>query len=79
MGKGLILFLVHETKEENMLVPHFHFKGCCEEAIHLYEKAFNTKADTILYNKDMSGNPANAGIGHAEMGFGAKKSFMHII
>ena len=50
-----------------MLVPHFHFKGCCEEAMSLYGKAFNTTADIILYNKDMSGNSNDTGIGHAEM------------
>jgi len=50
-----------------MLVPHLHFKGNCEDAISLYEEAFNTKTDTILYNKDLSGNPDDTGIGHAEM------------
>ena len=29
-----------------MLIPHLHFDGNCMEAIHLYEKAFNTKVDT---------------------------------
>lgn len=43
-----------------MLIPHLHF--CCDysEAIGLYEKAFGTKADTILHNDDGS-------ILHAEM------------
>lgn len=50
-----------------MLVPHLHFGGRCEEAIQLYEKAFETKVDTILFNKDMSGDPHDTGIGHAEM------------
>jgi PhnB protein len=30
-----------------MLIPHLHFCGNCEEAIVLYEKAFNTKVDEI--------------------------------
>ena len=28
-----------------MLIPHLHFCGDCADAIALYEKAFNTKAD----------------------------------
>ena len=34
------------------VTPNFHFQGNCEEAIHLYEKAFNTKIDLILYYSD---------------------------
>ena len=35
-----------------MLIPHLHFSGNCKEAISLYEKAFNTKADSIIQNSD---------------------------
>ncbi|MCL2023994.1 MAG: VOC family protein [Oscillospiraceae bacterium] len=35
-----------------MLIPHLHFRGNCEEAIALYEKAFNTKVDEIVYHCD---------------------------
>ncbi|MCL2047241.1 MAG: VOC family protein [Defluviitaleaceae bacterium] len=31
-----------------MLIPHLHFKGNCEKAIALYEKAFDTKVDEIV-------------------------------
>jgi len=32
-----------------MLIPHFHFDGNCNEAVALYEKAFNTKAGKAEY------------------------------
>jgi PhnB protein len=35
-----------------MLIPHLHFCGDCEEAIALYEKAFNTKVDEIVRSCD---------------------------
>ena len=35
-----------------MLIPHLHFDGSCKEAISLYEKAFNVKADSIVLNSD---------------------------
>jgi hypothetical protein len=39
---------------ENMFVPYIHFNGNYAEAIALYEKAFNTKADkdSIDYSPD---------------------------
>lgn len=43
-----------------MFIPHLHFCGDCEEAITVYEKAFNVKADAIIRNDDGS-------IIHAEM------------
>lgn len=48
-----------------MLVPHLCFRGDCEEAIKLYEKAFDTKVDHILFNNELV--PGNTGIAHAEM------------
>ena len=36
-----------------MLIPHLHFRGDCKEAITVYEKAFDTKAeDDIDYAAD---------------------------
>lgn len=35
-----------------MLIPHLHFCGDCEKAIALYEKAFQTKAEAIVYSYD---------------------------
>ena len=43
-----------------MFVPHLHFCGDCEEAMAVYEKAFNTKPDTVIRADD-------GGIIHAEM------------
>ena len=34
-----------------MLIPHFHFTGNCKDAITLYERAFQTKVETIITNK----------------------------
>jgi uncharacterized glyoxalase superfamily protein PhnB len=31
-----------------LVTPNFHFSGNGEEAINLYEKAFNTKVDFLL-------------------------------
>lgn len=35
-----------------MLIPHLHFCDNCEEAIALYEKAFHTKAESIVYSHE---------------------------
>ncbi len=35
-----------------MLIPHLHFCGSCEEAIAVYEKAFHTKAENIVYSRE---------------------------
>ena len=35
-----------------MLIPHLHICGDCEEAIALYEKAFITKAESVIRNSD---------------------------
>lgn len=34
------------------LTPNFNFDGKCEEAIHLYVKAFNAKVNTLLRYSD---------------------------
>lgn len=36
-----------------MIIPHLHFSGCCKEAIALYEKAFGTKAETVITSETM--------------------------
>ncbi|MCL2046940.1 MAG: VOC family protein [Oscillospiraceae bacterium] len=43
-----------------MFVPHLHFCGDCEEALPVYEKAFNAKLDTVI-------RADAGGIVHAEM------------
>jgi PhnB protein len=35
-----------------IVTPVINLQGNCEEAIHLYEKAFDTKADFILHYSD---------------------------
>lgn len=34
------------------ITPNFHFKDKCEEALHLYEKAFNSKITILLKNTE---------------------------
>ncbi len=48
-----------------MLIPHLHFTGSCESAIHLYEAAFNTKVHTLVTNRQYGSD--EDGIAHAEM------------
>ena len=45
-----------------MLILHLHFNGECDEAISLYEKAFDTKADNIDRYNDKCINHASMDI-----------------
>ncbi|MDE7131108.1 MAG: VOC family protein [Lachnospiraceae bacterium] len=62
-----------------MLIPHLHFCDNCEEAIALYEKAFNTKAESIVYNRDYAPNeyPDDNRIAHAVMNIHGQKVFLN--
>ena len=62
-----------------MLIPHLHFCGNCEEAIAIYEKAFNTKAESIVYNRDYAPDeyPDNNRIAHAVMNIHGQKVFLN--
>ena len=71
-----------------MLIPHLHFCGNCDEAIAIYEKAFNTKAENIVYshdytrivdNHDDESNecPDNNRIAHAAMNIHGQKVFLN--
>lgn len=62
-----------------MLIPHLHFCGDCEEAIALYEKAFRTKAESIVYNRDYAPdeNPDDKGIAHAVMNIHGQTVFLN--
>ena len=53
-----------------MLIPHLHFSGNCEEAIALYEKAFDTKVGDIERMGDGS-------IGHANMKIHGQTVFLN--
>ncbi len=62
-----------------MLIPHLHFCGNCEEAIAIYEKAFHTKAESIVYNRDYAPNeyPDDNRIAHAVMNIHGQKVFLN--
>lgn len=60
-----------------MLIPHLHFTGNCNEAISLYEKAFETKVEPIIYNKDYSPDCNNDGVAHAVMNIHGQKIFLN--
>ncbi|MDE5937631.1 MAG: VOC family protein [Lachnospiraceae bacterium] len=62
-----------------MLIPHLHFCDSCEEAIAIYEKAFNTKAESIVYNRDYAPNeyPDDNRIAHAVMNIHGQKVFLN--
>ncbi len=54
-----------------MLIPHLHFCGDCKEAIGLYEKAFNTKIESIDYMSD------GEKIAHAAMNIHGQEVFLN--
>ena len=62
-----------------MLIPHLHFCGCCEEAIAVYEKAFHTKAESIVYDHDYAPDeyPDDSRIAHAVMNIHGQKVFLN--
>ena len=71
-----------------MLIPHLHFCGNCEEEIAIYEKAFNTKAESIVYSRDYAHivdnhddesneYPDNNRIAHAVMNIHGQKVFLN--
>ena len=52
-----------------MLIPHLHFGGDCANAIALYEKAFNSKAEDYDYR--------DGKIAHAEMKIHGQTVFLN--
>lgn len=62
-----------------MLIPHLHFCGNCEEAIAVYEKAFQTEAESIVYNRDLAPGEGSddTGIAHAVMHIHGQKVFLN--
>lgn len=62
-----------------MLIPHLHFCDNCEEAIAVYEKAFHTKAENIVYSRDYAPNehPDDNRIAHAVMNIHGVKVFLN--
>ena len=60
-----------------MLIPVLHFCGDCAEAIALYERAFNTKAETVITNNQFSPDDySDDGIAHAVMSIHGQKVFL---
>lgn len=47
-----------------MLVPQLYLNGACSEAIELYEKAFKSEIDSIMYDADKEPDKF---VFHAEM------------
>lgn len=62
-----------------MLIPHLHFNGNCKEAISFYEKAFNSKADSIILNSQNNPDECKNDnrIAHAEMYIHGQKVFLN--
>ena len=63
-----------------MLIPHLHFCGNCEEAIAVYEKAFHTKAENIVYSRDYASDEYSDDsnrIAHAVMNIHGQKVFLN--
>ena len=74
--------MYHKNKYDrnvNMLIPHLHFCGDCEEAITLYEKAFNTKVSEIVRNHDYAPNEyaEDTQIAHASMKIHGQTVFLN--
>ena len=63
-----------------MLIPHLHFCGSCAEAIAVYEKAFCTKAENIVYSRDYAPGEYwgdNNRIAHAVMNIHGQTVFLN--
>jgi len=60
-----------------MLIPHLHFNGNCKEAIALYEKAFCTKVEEIVLNRDYSPDCNDDKIAHAYMYIHGQQVFLN--
>lgn len=64
-----------------LITPNFNFNGCCEEALNLYQKAFNAKINCLLryseankddFDRKLSDEQKNY-IYHAELSFGNQR------
>jgi PhnB protein len=62
-----------------MLIPHLHFCGNCQEAIAIYEKAFNSKSEAIVRNRDYAPDECigDNRIAHAVMYIHGQKVFLN--
>jgi PhnB protein len=62
-----------------VLIPHLHFDGNCKEAISFYERAFNARVDTVIYDRDYAAVDCKDGdrIAHAEMHIHGQKVYLN--
>ena len=60
-----------------MLIPHLHFNGNCREAIPFYERAFGTKVEHIVYDREASSKYDYDKITHAVMDIHGQKVFLN--
>lgn len=60
-----------------MLIPHLHFNGNCRDAIPFYERAFGTKAEQIVYDRETSPECPHDKIAHAVMYIHGHKVFLN--
>jgi len=62
-----------------MLIPHLHYMDNCKDAISLYERAFQTKAETIITSKQYGSTELDAEdrIAHAVMYIHGQKVFLN--
>ncbi len=66
-----------------IVTPNFNFDGCCEEAMRLYERAFDTKIDFMMRYSDADPRDWNTPLTdaqknwvyHAEMHIGDQRVF----
>lgn len=62
-----------------MLIPHYHYIDNCKDAISLYERTFQTKAETIITRKQFGSTEHDAEnrIAHAVMYIHGQKVFLN--
>jgi len=67
-----------------LITPNFNFAGCCEEAIALYQEAFDARVECLLRYRDADKNDWSKAltaeqqdfIYHAELFIGEQRLFM---
>ncbi len=61
-----------------MLIPHLHFDRDCKQAIALYETAFGTKAESVIYSRQYDPpQPVSDQIAHAVMKIHGQTVFLN--
>ena len=61
-----------------MLIPHLHFNNTCKQAVALYETAFGTKAESLIYSHQYDpSQPVSDRIAHAVMKIHGQTVFLN--